>query len=629
MPEEFSFGPFLSSRRDFVDVDQIERLEIARGPVSTLYGSDALGGVVAITTRAPNDYVSADDPLRMDIKSGYSSADDSWVNSLNAAAGNETFAGLITYSHRSGEETETRGRMGGTGLEREAADPQSITTQSLGAKVAWSPADGHNLIFGIDALTGETSTNLLSDADVVTRGVLTTARFAEDSRDRERFSLSYRYAGKGLVSTATATLYQQDSKTRQITMDERVNRGAAQSRLRESLFDQEIAGLFAQASSNFVVANSQHTLTYGVDVYRTQNNSLRVGGTTDLASGAPVREFLPLPTRDFPFTRVENRALFLQDEIELLDGRLRLTPGLRYDDYEALTRGDEIYFNGNPGVGEPADFADSALTLKLGGLYHLTESVSAWARYSEGFRAPPYDDVNVGFSNFVGGYKTIAAPNLNAETSEGVEVGLRVNGSAGSVQLALFETRYDDFIQPLALAPGFAARGGIDPADGLQTFQSVNLDAVTIAGAELSARLALGELFSPLQSVVLEGAFAYARGEEQDGTPVETIDPMNAVLGLRWMPVSLPVEGELIWSWTDRKDTADIVSGRLPTDSFHVLDLMLHYQINPQWSLDAGVFNLTDETFIRWADTAGIGEDAPLRFSQPGRNFGITLRASL
>ena len=47
IPDEFSFGPFLSARRDFVDIDSLERAEIARGPISSLYGSDAIGGVVA------------------------------------------------------------------------------------------------------------------------------------------------------------------------------------------------------------------------------------------------------------------------------------------------------------------------------------------------------------------------------------------------------------------------------------------------------------------------------------------------------------------------------------------------------------------------------------------------------
>ena len=56
--EEFSFGPFLSARRNFVDVDSLSRAEIARGPISSLYGSDALGGVVAFRTKRPRDYVT-------------------------------------------------------------------------------------------------------------------------------------------------------------------------------------------------------------------------------------------------------------------------------------------------------------------------------------------------------------------------------------------------------------------------------------------------------------------------------------------------------------------------------------------------------------------------------------------
>ena len=62
VPDEFDFGPFLNARRDFVDVDSIERVEIARGPISSLYGSDAIGGVVAFTTKAPRDYLDGDTP---------------------------------------------------------------------------------------------------------------------------------------------------------------------------------------------------------------------------------------------------------------------------------------------------------------------------------------------------------------------------------------------------------------------------------------------------------------------------------------------------------------------------------------------------------------------------------------
>lgn len=630
MAEEFSFGPFLSSRRDLVDVDQIERIEIARGPVSTLYGSDALGGVVAITTRAPNDYVDASDPTHLDLKTGYSSADNSFIGTVNGAYGTDTLAGLVTYTYREGDETETAGGNDGIGPTREEADPQNIDTQTINFKLAWSPAEGHNLIAAFEDFDSDVETNLLSDAGIESRGVVTQSRVAEDNRQRERYSLTYRYEGEGLIDGAYGTAYYQDSETTQDTFEARLAGGVApQSRVRNSVFQQEITGFFAQASSAFDLAASAHTLTYGVDFYRTENQSLRDGGTTDDTTGAPVPEFTPLPTRDFPLTEVENRAFFLQDEIVMLDGRLRVTPGLRYDDYEAETSPDALYFEGNPGVAPPADFADSELTLKLGALYQFTDNVSAWARYSEGFRAPPYDDVNVGFSNVIGGYKTIAAPGLEAETSTGYEVGLRINGAAGSLQIAAFDTQYENFIQSLAIAPEFAATGGIDPSDNLLTFQSVNLDEVEIRGIELRGRYALGSAVDGLRDFYLEGAFAFAEGDDSDGVPVDTIDPMNFVLGLRWAPAALPVESELIWTWVDEKDEDDIGTPRLPSDSYNLIDLLVHYDFNETWAVDAGVFNLFDETYIRWADTASIGVDAPGRFTQPGRNFSVTLRASL
>ncbi|NOG70869.1 TonB-dependent siderophore receptor [Roseicella sp. DB1501] len=44
--------------RDFVDLESVKRIEILRGPASALYGSDALGGVVAYTLKDPRDYLA-------------------------------------------------------------------------------------------------------------------------------------------------------------------------------------------------------------------------------------------------------------------------------------------------------------------------------------------------------------------------------------------------------------------------------------------------------------------------------------------------------------------------------------------------------------------------------------------
>jgi hemoglobin/transferrin/lactoferrin receptor protein len=70
------------------------------------------------------------------------------------------------------------------------------------------------------------------------------------------------------------------------------------------------------------------------------------------------------------------------------------------------------------------------------------------------------------------------------------------------------------------------------------------------------------------------------------------------------------------------------------SDSYHVFDLLAHVDLRDNLQLDIGVFNLLDETYLRWADTAGIAEvnsgapNNPERFTRPGRNVGVTLRAN-
>ena len=52
-----NFGTPNGYSRDTVDIDTLKRIEIVRGPASVLYGSDAIGGVVAYVTKDPSDYL--------------------------------------------------------------------------------------------------------------------------------------------------------------------------------------------------------------------------------------------------------------------------------------------------------------------------------------------------------------------------------------------------------------------------------------------------------------------------------------------------------------------------------------------------------------------------------------------
>ncbi len=628
VPEEFSFGPFLSSRRDFVDIDSVDRVEIARGPISSLYGSDALGGVVAFATKNPFDYLRDEDTY-VGYKGGYSSSDDSMVNTLNLAAGSDQFAALLTFTDRSSSETDTSGNIGGTGSSREQADPQDIDNQNVLVKFAYRPVEGHEFILTADQFNSDVSSQILSQYGLISRGTLINSRDAEDERERHLLSLRYLYNGETVFADAIQlTAYRQSSESDQLT--DEVRKNGVETRFRLSTFEQKIEGFTGQLDKAITLAGNDHFLTYGFDYYRTDNQNARDGASFDAAGNLlPTSPFAPpLPTRDFPKTEVTQLAFFFQDEITLLNERLTLSPGVRYDRFDAKPEADALYLSGNPGSPLPADFEDSEVTFKLGAIYEISDGVSIYGRYSEGFRTPPYDDVNVGFSNFLGGYKTIANPDLESENSKGYEVGARWEIAAGELSLAIFDNDYDNFIESFATAPAFTATGGIDPADGLRTFQSVNLDEVNIRGIELSGGLFLGELNRALENFSLRASIAYARGEEKStGEPLSSVEPLSAVFGLRYDHPNGRLGGDVIVSLVKNKSASDIASGdpQLATAGYGIVDLLANYQVNDSVRVNLGLFNLGDKEYIRYADTRNIS-GAEARFSQPGFNVGVNLR---
>ena len=632
VPEEFSFGPFLSARRDFVDIDSLNRAEIARGPISSLYGSDALGGVVAFSTKKPRDYLTSDEPYYAGFKGGYSSADASTVTGLTFAGGSDTWSGMVFYNHRQGSELENQGNIGGNGPDRELPDPQDITSDNVLVKVGFHPSENHEFTLTYDYLTGETDTDILSDFGTVVFGTTVNTRVASDERERQRISLAYDFTGDlGIADQLQATIYQQKTENSQTTNETRTTPAfEEQTRFRLSTFDQDIDGAFVQLTKSLELGDTTHLITYGADYYSTNNASQRDGGTFD-AIGAPVFEFFPFPTRDFPLTDVDQTALFLQDEIGLMGDRLLISPGIRYDRFEATAKPDDVYNNGNPGTPPPEDYDDSEVTTRLGVVYEFTESFSGFARYSEGFRAPPYDDVNVGFSNFAGGYKTIANPNLKSERSSGIEVGARFQLAGGSFSIAAFQNDYDDFIESGAIAPEFLPTG-IDPNDGLLTFQSINRDKVEINGIELSGVFDLGLLAGAMDRMSLRTAIAYADGEDKStGNPINSVEPLTGVIGLGYTGSNDQWGSELVLTAVSGKDDGDIDpdNPRPATGGYALLDLIAYYDFNERVSLNFGLFNITDREYIRWADTGGIGGDASARFTQPGFNAAATIRIEL
>ncbi|MEO1042921.1 MAG: TonB-dependent receptor plug domain-containing protein, partial [Pseudomonadota bacterium] len=64
--------------RFFVDPELVKSVEVVRGPTSSLYGSGALGGVIATRTITANDVLEDEETLGIRLNTGYQSANDEY-----------------------------------------------------------------------------------------------------------------------------------------------------------------------------------------------------------------------------------------------------------------------------------------------------------------------------------------------------------------------------------------------------------------------------------------------------------------------------------------------------------------------------------------------------------------------
>ncbi len=132
-------------------------------------------------------------------------------------------------------------------------------------------------------------------------------------------------------------------------------------------------------------------------------------------------------------------------------------------------------------------------------------------------------------------------------------MGLRFDSARWQLSGALFGARYDDFIESRVDL-------GADPDTGTLIFQSQNIAKAQVYGAEF--KLA-ADLDAWLQGLSLSVAANWTRGEnQQDGTPLNSVDPPEAVIRVAWAPRAT-MRFSLMTTLVDEQNRIDESSGDL------------------------------------------------------------------
>ncbi|MCB1612572.1 MAG: TonB-dependent receptor, partial [Xanthomonadales bacterium] len=393
----FAIGSFSNASRGVIETAFLSRVEMLRGPASTLYGSDALAGVVSLRTLTPQELLAASgQDIALRAETNALSRDGSVaVNGLSAwKAG--AFDVLASVVRRSGNERENRPRPGGL-----SSNPADRHERSELLKLGFDGAGNGRFGLMLDRSFARVETDVQSLVRGPGQYASTTALLGDDRFDRERLSLNgqWDFQSPGL-DQLSLTVYQQRSRTDQGTLQTREAvppRTPPSLRDRSFLFKTDALGLDLQAEGRFDALGARHWQVYGIEYASTELSELRDARETNLTTGVISNVLIGerFPVRDFPPSQVHELGLFWQDEIRPGNGALALIPGLRYERYRVRARNDAIFAEDNPGL-VPVNLSESQLTPKLGLRYELSAHTQLFAQYALGFRAPPVSDVNIG-----------------------------------------------------------------------------------------------------------------------------------------------------------------------------------------------------------------------------------------
>ena len=644
IPDSFFNGPYAKTQRNYVDPEIVKRVEILRGPASVLYGSNAIGGAVSYFTLDPDDIIKPGQDVGARLKTGYSSADRSWLKSGTVAGRAGDFDGLLHLSQRDGHETESYGNHGGTGLSRTAANPEDVKTTNVLAKAGWNYNDDDRLAFTYEKFKNRIDANEKSAVGgPFNQGQplgMYRSRTGTDTVSRERFGLENSMVVDSVVAdNLKLSLNYQTAKTDQNTLEDYFPFTRNVLRSRNTTYEEKQWVLDAQADKAFQIADTDHLLTYGATVKNQKVTGSRSGsgvclavgrGCTAVGANSPS-DYL-VKSSDFPDPTINTYSLFAQDEISWNDWTFM--PGLRYD-YTKLTPHITQEFLNTVAAADKSSVSDKEkvwhrLSPKFGLTYALSDEYTWYGQYAEGFRTPSAKALYGRFTNLGEGYSVEPNPDLEPEKSKSFETGLRGTFDAGSFDVAVFYNKYRDFINEDAITPGY---------DEL-TFQSNNIKHATIKGAEIKGRLNLDAFGAP-HGLYNIGSVAYAHGRNDDtGEPINSVNPLKAVLGLGYEQENY---GALVsWTLVKRKDQVDDsnffspdgTSTQFKSPGYGVIDLSGFYKVTRDVTVNAGLYNLTDKKYWNWDDVRGydsVGEAGVInpanmdRLTAPGRNFAINL----
>ena len=474
-------GGFMGQTLNIYD---IERVEVIRGPGSVMYGSGAISGIVNIITSNPFDYRW----FGMRDGAGFASKNLERIGLANVHWGKEDFSIQV-----SGRFEKADDYVYGDG---ETAENSFIENKDIAVRVGWKAAEKHTTVLNAELHFGGPWGKPVGFNNNV------NMKANNEQEDNVYLALRHTVEDMGFFHKLVVSgFYNHDKRDYHKRIFTVTGRPSAHEVVQ---YKNNYGGSQMVAS---LILKDTHLLNVGLDGYAFR-----------LDSPSTKEDFFNHVTAESKGVKnagISSIGLFLQDEWDVSPDVFSMVAGLRYD-VATVEEGD--YPIGATSGSESRD----AFSGNLGLIYHPIPKTSLTLNVGRAFRMPEAQEM---FSKTVTCRGTMLGnPDVEPEYSWNIDLGYRGFFRDLGFDAALFANFLDDMIDRTRV-----------PDEDEDVFKYDNIAKARIMGGEFVASYLFKDVFGTGHHLKPGGSIVYARGDDlTDGKSfLESGDPLHGIPPLR------------------------------------------------------------------------------------------------
>jgi outer membrane receptor protein involved in Fe transport len=575
-----------------VDVSNLQRIEVVRGPMSVLYGSDAIGGVVNLITRSPSFSPRAP---RVHGAAGFTYSGPGDLTKVYGSVGGQSkgFAVEVGGSYRNASDyTVPAGSFGNVTLPTKTYLYDSkIEDWTLNGYLGYRFHSGHGVFAKVETYSADNAGFGYVDPALLGPGQPFIQILYPDQR-YWKTTLGY---NSGQLKTLLLDrvdftgYYSKNKRHLSTNIDTPAGPGIDVAVNSRNFTDLGTAGFRAEAKKII----GRHLLTYGLDFFHDDSKNSDSSLTT--INGAPPPNQFVSTTPTVPNASLESVGAFAQGEIRFME-RSSLILGARYQNVNRQTKT-------TPGITDPlVNHTDGTVVGTASLIYGITQRVNLIGAVGRGFRsANLVESFFTGPVPEVNGFQT-ANPGLKPETNLEFDIGARYRDARLSAEAWYFNNTIHDGIRTVATG---------DTLNGQPVYQNQNVAQLRYQGVELVVEGRIVERFSASAN------YSYLTSKDvlKPNEPIGDTYPHKVVLAATYRHPNGRFWAQYGFRWNAEQTNIALpqppsppfpVGNSLPAFSVHSVrgGVLLYQRGRFRPELNAEVINLANKLYAETANQA-------------------------